>query len=287
MKKLTLLLLLVYGFVSFSQDKKAFNIFTKDGKEISYDKMTKDLAKADFVFVGELHNNPISHWLELEITKSLFKAKDGKIIQGAEMFEADDQLIIDEFLSGLYPEKKFEPEMKLWPNYSTDYKPLLMFAKENNIRFIATNIPRRYASVVYKKGFEGLEKLSPEAKKYIAPLPIKYDKELDCYKAMMNMGGMPAHANENLPKSQASKDATMAYFIDKNYVKKHTFVHYEGSYHSDNYQGIVWYLKNVYKHDNIKTISTVTQEDLSKLNEENLNKADYIIVVTEDMTTTY
>jgi uncharacterized iron-regulated protein len=287
MKNLLLLLSVLTSLSIFSQEKRAYVIFDANGKKINYEEMIKSLSSADFVFVGELHNNPISHWMELEITKDIFTKKDGKIIQGAEMFEADDQLIIDEYLNSVYSEKKFEPEMKLWPNYETDYKPLLNFAKQNNIKFVASNIPRRYASIVYKKGFEGLNSLSDEAKKYIAPLPIKYDKELDCYKAMMNMGGMPAHANENLPKSQASKDATMAYFINKNYKKNYTFIHYQGAYHSDNHQGIVWYLVNVYKQKNIKTVSTVSQADLSKLNDTNKNKADFIIVVDENMTTTY
>ena len=35
--------------------------------------------------------------------------------------------------------------------------PELAFAKENNIPFAATNIPRRYASVVSKGGFEALD----------------------------------------------------------------------------------------------------------------------------------
>jgi uncharacterized iron-regulated protein len=33
------------------------------------------------------------------------------------------------------------PEItQLWSNYQTDYRPLVDFAKENNLRFIATNI---------------------------------------------------------------------------------------------------------------------------------------------------
>jgi len=37
----------------------------------------------------------------------------------------------------------------------------------------------------------------------------------------------------------------------------------------------------------IATISTISQEDISKLDKENLGKADFIICVDEDMTTTY
>ena len=46
---------------------------------------------------------------------------------------------------------------RLWNNFKTDYKPLVDFAKDNNLKFIATNIPRRFASLVFKGGFEVLE----------------------------------------------------------------------------------------------------------------------------------
>ncbi len=286
-KKLLITAIVSLFLLSFTNDKPAYTLFTDNGKDVKFSEMITDLATADFVFIGELHNNPISHWLELEITKEIYKIKKQNTILGAEMFETDDQLVIDEYLTNVYPENKFEPELKLWPNYNTDYKPLLNFAKDSSLSFIATNIPRRYASVVFKSGFEGLENLTGEAKKYIAPLPIKYDKDLDCYKDMMNMGGMPALANENLPKSQAIKDATMANFINLNWKDGKTFIHYNGSYHSDKYQGIVWYLKKYNKKAKIKTITTVLQSDLSKLNDEYKKQADYIIVVDENMTGTY
>ena len=87
------------------------------------------------------------------------------------MFERDDQLIIDEFLAGSYEADKFEAEVKLWKNYKTDYKPLMTFAKDSGLYFIASNVPRRYASMVSKKGFEVLDSLTDIAKQYIAPLP--------------------------------------------------------------------------------------------------------------------
>ena len=273
--------------MSFTYDKPAYKLYTGKGKEIKYSEMIIDLAQTEFIFIGEIHNNPISHWLELEITKNIYSIKKQNTILGAEMFETDNQLIIDEYLTNVYSEKKFEKEIKLWQNYYTDYKPLLNFAKDSNINFIATNIPRRYASVVYNDGFKGLKKLTGKAQEYIAPLPIKFDKKLECYKNMLNMGGLSAHSKKYLAQSQAIKDATMAYFINKNREKGTVFIHYNGSYHSDNYQGIVWYLKKYNKKAKIKTITTVIQSDLSKLKKEYEKIADYIIVVDENMTTTY
>ena len=290
MYKLNLLLIsLAIFMLSFKSDKPAYKLFNGEGKESKYSKLIKDASEADIVFYGELHNDPVSHWLELEITKDLHNLKAEKLMLGAEMFERDDQLIIDEYLNDMYASGKFEPEVKLWNNYKTDYKPLLEFAKENKLRFIATNIPRRYASMVNRSGFEILDSLSDEAKEYIAPLPVEYDPELKGYKDMLNMGernGM-AHANDNLPKAQAIKDATMAFSILQHWEEGSTLIHYNGSYHSRNFEGIVWYLLQSRPDLKIVTIETVLQEDISELEEENLGIASYVVCVPERMTKTY
>ncbi len=274
--------------LSMKGDMQAYQLYNIKGSKVKYKAMLNDALDADVVLFGELHNNPISHWLQLELTRDLEAEKKDKLVLGAEMFEADNQLLIDEYLSGEIREKDFENEARLWKNYKTDYKPLLELAKKNHLKFIATNIPRRYAAVVNKKGFEGLDSLSAEAKNYIAPLPVEYDPDLKGYKAMLDMMADmgPSHADPNLPKAQAIKDATMAYFILKNWKPGDTFIHYNGAYHSNDFEGIVWYLKKAKPELNIVTISSVEQDTISSLKEENTNLADYIICIPSDMTKT-
>ncbi len=287
MKRVQILLIgLFFVFVAFKSDKPAYFLFNKDGKDIKYEKMMKQMEEADIVLFGESHDNPIAHWLELEVTKDLYEMKKENLVLGAEMFESDNQVILSEYLDSLITQSSFESEARLWPNYKTDYKPLVEFANKNNIPFVATNVPRRYAALVNKKGFEGLEELSDEAKAFIPPLPIKYDPELNCYKSMMEMPGMGSHITPNFPKAQAIKDATMAYFILKNWEKGKTLLHYHGSYHSENYESIYWYLKQANPDLNIVTIHTVSQNDVTKLEEENTGLADFTICVDEDMTKT-
>jgi len=282
------LVLIALTFMAMKGDKPAYMLFDADGKNASFKKLVKDAANADIIFFGEQHNNPITHWLQLELTEELYDQKKNKLVLGAEMFESDNQLVLDEYLIGQCSAKNFEKEAKLWKNYKTDYKPLVDFAKENDLSFIATNIPRRYASLVYKQGFEGLDSLSTEAKELIAPLPVKYDANLPGYKAMLEgMEGMGAHANPNLPKAQAIKDATMAHFILENWEKGKTFIHYNGSYHSDNFEGIVWYLKQENPNLKIFTITTIEQDTITELKDENKNVADYILCVPSNMTKTY
>jgi uncharacterized iron-regulated protein len=287
MKKILFALSALLVLTAFKSDKPAYYFYNNKGKKVKYEKVLKAALEADVVFFGESHNHPLAHWMELEFTKSFYEAKGENLVLGAEMFERDNQLILNEYLTGKISGKSFNDEARLWPNYSTDYKPLVEFAKKNKLPFIATNVPRRYASVVYKKGFEGLEELYPESKSYIAPLPIAYDSALKCYNDMLHMPGMGGHVNENFPKAQAVKDATMAYSIAGYAEKGKLFFHYNGSYHSDNYQSILWHLNKYKEGLKIVTITTVEQADIDSISEETKKLADFILVVPEDMTRTY
>lgn len=283
MKKIIALFLFITCAVLNAQDKKAYQLFDKKGKKVSFEKVVKAGLKTEVVLFGEFHDNPICHWLELELTKEIAGKK--QVVLGAEMIEADNQIQLNEYLAGKINQKQLDSTARLWPNYKTDYKPLVDLAKAKKIKFIATNIPRRYASLVHKKGFESLESLTEEEKSWIAPQPIPYDKDLPGYTKMMTMMG--EHTSPNMPKAQASKDATMAYFIVKNLQSNSVFIHYNGSFHSDNYDGINWYLRKYEAGVAILTIATVEQSDLKKLEKEHFHKADFILVVDENMTKTY
>jgi uncharacterized iron-regulated protein len=283
MKKLTIILVAFISYYGIAQDKQPYQLFDKNGKKANYQKLLASSLKNDVVLFGEYHDNSVVHWLQLEFTKDLAEKTD--LVLGAEMLEADNQMQLNQYLAGEINQKALDTLARLWSNYKTDYKPLVDFAKDKKINFIATNIPRRYASLVFKKDLEALDLLSIEEKLWIAPLPIKFDVNLPGYQAMMQMQG--GHAGDKMPKAQAIKDATMAYFINKNSKENSVFVHYNGTYHSDNFEGINWYLKKYNPGIKILTIATVAQKDISKLEQEHYNKADYILVIDEDVTKTY
>lgn len=267
-----------------AQSKPAYVLFNSKGKKVKWEKLEKEADRSDIILFGEYHNNPISHWLQLELAMYLSEGKR-ELILGAEMFEADNQDALNKYLTGDIDQKGLDTLARMWSNYKTDYKPITDLVKMKNGKYIATNIPRRYASMVNKGGFESLLELSEEEKAWIAPLPVDYDPELPAYKNMLTMFG--DHASPNFPKAQAVKDATMAHFILENFVNGSVFLHLNGAYHSDNYEGILWYLKN--RNQNLKylTITTVSQENVNKLQEEHKGRADFIICVDEHMTKTY
>ena len=283
MKCFFCLMAFVISFTVVAQDKLPYQLYDKSGKKTTYKKMVQQAENAEVVLFGEHHDNSIVHWLQLEFTKDLFAKK--QLVLGAEMIEADNQKQLNQYLKGEINQKAFDTLARLWNNHKTDYKPLVDFAKGNNLNFVATNVPRRYASLVYKQDFQALDKLSEEEKTWMAPLPIKYDKNLPGYVKMLEMMG--DHASETMPKAQAIKDATMGHFILQNLKPNTTFVHYNGSFHSDNFDGIYWYLKQGNPELKIMTIATVSQKDISRMEKENVKLADFIIVVDEDVTKTF
>ena len=289
MKKSIVLGTLLFLFVNLSIGQTAYKLYSKEGKEVDIDKMVKSLAKSDVVLFGELHNNPICHWMQLTVTESIFE-KNGKLTLGAEMFESDGQLLINEYFEGKISKKSFEKEMRLWDNYKTDYKPLLEFANTNKLKFVATNIPRRYASMVNYQGFESLDGLSDQAKSYIMPLPMVYDTLNPSAQKMLQMDfghGVGGPKVESMVKSQSTKDATMAHFIIENLEKKTTFIHYQGDFHSANYGGIYWYLNYWKSNLDVSTISTVEADGELEFKEEYAEMGDFILVVSSNMTKTY
>lgn len=325
---------------------QAYQIFDAKGKKVSYAQFLATITKSlqqtapqpAVILFGELHDNPIVHWLQYQTTSDLFRVTPFMVL-GAEMLETDQQAALNEYLmptdtSAKTPTvvtpmgavmggdpnyEKFKKSTKLWPNFYTDYKPLVDFAKEHQMPFIATNIPRKYASLVYRGGFAALDTLPAEKKILFPTMPVPYDSSLGCYAEIFKATG--GHGGQNLPKSQAVKDATMAWKIYNNLPNIHygdqvvevasnsktsprinpmVFIHYNGSYHSDNHESIEWYLQKEHQSAaavqmrssalpplKIITISARLQDDVTRLETDNMGAGDFIIVTPNNMNRTH
>lgn len=273
---------LLAGLAS-AQALPAYTLFDGQGRKVSHTKFLRTVANADVVLFGEEHNNPIAHWLQLKVAQDL--AARGALIMGAEMIEADDQATLDRYLRGEIDQAAFDTLARLWKNHATDYAPLVDLAREKKLPFIATNVPRRHARAVSKGGFEALDTLSSRQRAWIAPLPIAFDPDLPGYVKMLAM--MEGHGTPDMVKAQALKDATMAHFIVQHQQQGSRFLHFNGSYHSDFHEGIGWYLQRARPDLKQVTITTVSQDQLDRLDPEFKGRADLILCVDASMTRTY
>ncbi|MBO0937392.1 ChaN family lipoprotein [Fibrella sp. HMF5335] len=294
MKSRFLLLLLL--LFSFKRDKPAYLFYSEAGKTTSYDKLLKEAAGADVVLFGELHNNPLCHWLELQLAKDLAQQRGTALVFGAEMFEADNQKVLSGYVNGQTTDKEFAKQARLWPNYDTDYKPVVDLARDKKLAFVATNVPRKYASLVARQGLTALDTVSAVGKAEMAKLPLTVDLTLPGYKEMLGMmethGGNAAHGGvsdmaANFARAQALKDATMARFILENWKPGRTFFHLNGDFHSKKFDGIVWYLRQQNPSLKIITISSVEADDITKVDRDWKGLANYVLAIPGDMTKTY
>lgn len=287
---LRLLPLLLAGWLlpvtmNAQKDPAAYVLYSQKGKDVPYKKLLKAALEADVVLFGESHNDPIAHWLQNLLARDLAAA--GNLSVGMEMFETDQQEGLDAYLAGKMELAELDTIGEgLWNNFRTDYQPLVDWAGQNDVPVVATNVPRKYARLVFKGSFRALDLLPDEEKALLPTLPVPYDPELPGYQAMLDM--MPGgHGGSTFPMAQAIKDATMAWFLVKNKQEGRRFLHLNGSYHSDGFEGIGWYLNEYAPELRVLTITTVEETDVRILSPDNTGKAHFTLAVPALMTKTY
>jgi uncharacterized iron-regulated protein len=249
MLMLTLIVLMLTGGTLLSRDYEIYD--SKTGESITMQQFVERSSKFDIIFFGEFHDDSLLHMIQAKYLAEWIK-RNPKTTVSFEMFERDVQNVINDYLAGKISEKDFLKKSRPWPDYLQFYKPMLELAKKNNLPFLATNIPRRYAALYARKGMTGINSLPPEQRKYITKeIVIKDDEYLKKFynTMMLNMG---MDTNEAISPNQENtlylyygaqviKDETMAESI-ADFLKSHAgwkVVHFNGDFHSNNYLGTV------------------------------------------------
>ena len=289
------LILVIITFISLSvsaQDSMSnhYKIYDTRSKQIiTIDKIVTDMANADVLFFGEEHNDSAGHFLENKIFSALHAQYADKVVLSMEMFETDGQLVLNEYLGGTIDEARFSRDIRLWSNYK-DYRPMIEYAKQNKIPVIAANPPRRYVSLVSRRGMRSLDSLSRDAKKFLPPLP--YDTLTGRYreKFVEIMKGGPGGNNPNVYYSQSLWDAGMAYsiysFLKKNKHKK--IFHCVGGFHCEEKLGTAAQLQMRNKKLKILNIASFSDASFSNPDWEKFSyRGDYIILTNPDLKKTF
>ncbi len=144
----------------------------RTGERISWDVLLKELSAVDAVFLGETHVDETTHRVELAVFRSLLTRRSKKVVLSMEMFERDEQPILDRYLSGQISERQFLKSARPWSNYRTAYRPLIETAKKAGVPVVAANFPRFARRVVARGGMEALLAMGQEKKQFI-PREIK------------------------------------------------------------------------------------------------------------------
>ncbi len=158
--------LFVLAFLTAAVDESGDVYRVSDGKTISFDRMVQDVKKADFVVVGEVHDIPEHHRLQLEIIRA-FHESGAPLVIGLEMFRKDSQSALDSWVKGDLPLKRFLPVYYdnwhiAWPLY----RDIFTYAHDHQIPMLGLNIPDGITERVAREGFASLRE---KEKKQLPP----------------------------------------------------------------------------------------------------------------------
>ncbi len=222
MRKPSFLFLLVFLLLSCSAAESGpvySALRVRDGREIAFSQMIGEVEKARFVFVGEVHNMPSHHRIELDIIRALHESGVPLAI-GLEMFRADSQKSLDKWVKGTLPLDQFLPVYyDNWRQGWPLYRDIFFYAREHDIPLVGLNIPDRIAEAVAKKGFSSLtrdekDQLPPGISCDVDPAYMDFIKKAYADHAQ--------HADKrflNFCEAQMVWDQSMAWHLIE-YVKK-------------------------------------------------------------------
>jgi uncharacterized iron-regulated protein len=300
-----------------------YRVYSGSGDLASLDAVVTAMAGKEVVFIGESHDDLTGHHVELELLSRAFAAYGAEeptarpVTLSLEMFERDVQYVVNEYLQDQITEDQFRKSGRQWPEYETDYRPMIEFAKEQGLAVVAANAPRRYANRVTRLGREALLDLSPQAQASLPPLPYGMPSALyreqfrmAMVEAMQEMrdrctvppamahamnpdsapAGMPmrSHSMASDPlNAQALWDASMAYSISQHLMQKPDalVLHMVGSFHVEQGTGTPEHLARYRPGTStmIVVIRPVENVDLFDSERDGENE-DFVILTDEALT---
>lgn len=255
---------------------------TESGKAVTAKEAAEKLSSYDVVLFGEFHDSAPVHTAELELFAALVKENGEREALSMEMFERDNQSVLDAYLAGTVSEAEFFARSRPWPNYETDYRPLVELAKRESLPVIAANVPRPLAAILAKSG--SLDAIPSDQRRW---LPEKtyapegpYRERF--YEAMKKVAaaGMPVHAEkiEDMYRAQCLKDDAMAeniaHFLDQHPGR--SIFHIQGEFHGTGRLGV---FAKLHALRPALKIALITSFD-GIPSEADQKAADYLLLVT-------
>lgn len=263
---------------------------------VSLTKLVRRVASKDVIIFGEFHDSQPIHETELELLKALYAQHGSNLVLSMEMFERDVQPAVTDFLKGRITEAEFMASSRPWPQYTTAYRPLVVYAKKNHIPVLASNIPRTIAASYAKAGT--LEVVSDQERQYLPKVHLPgseaYRVKFFATMEAMAHGGMniPEERRQRMYMAQCLKDDTMAESMAQ-YKGNHpnaVLYHVQGAFHSEDRLGVAEKLQGLQPELRIVVINPVRYNPLKETTdtvvEKNKGTGDYLLLekqVEEDV----
>ncbi|MDF5701750.1 ChaN family lipoprotein, partial [Vibrio parahaemolyticus] len=144
-----------------------YQLYTPSGEHIALSKLPIELQQADVILIGEWHTHAGVHRFQTDMLKQL-TSYDRSLALSMEQFTRDKQPVVDAYLRGEIGEQYLMKQANAWPNYESDYRPLVEFAKQKNLPVIAANAPKNIVRCIGRQGLDYINKLDDDQRMFIA-----------------------------------------------------------------------------------------------------------------------
>lgn len=137
------------------------------GEVVSFDQLIEQLGLNDLIFVGEVHDNPDHHLIQVQILQALM-ARYGLLTVAVEFFREPQQTSVDRYIGGSSTETVLLEETEWEKRWGFDYhlyRPMMLAVKERGGKVLAINAPN---DIVGKVARTGLSSLTPDERNQLA-----------------------------------------------------------------------------------------------------------------------
>ncbi|URQ95130.1 ChaN family lipoprotein [Vibrio sp. SCSIO 43097] len=210
-----------------------YQLYTPSGEHIALSKLPIELQQADVILIGEWHTHAGVHRFQTDMLKQL-TSYDRSLALSMEQFTRDKQPVVDAYLRGEIGEQYLMKQANAWPNYESDYRPLVEFAKQKNLPIIAANAPKSIVRCIGRQGLDYINKLDDDQRMFIAQA-INTGSSPYKEKFMASMHHGKPEQTEKQFAAQVTWDETMAEsivsYLDDNPGAQ--VVHVAGKFHTE------------------------------------------------------
>ena len=210
-----------------------YQFASPQGEALSLNALPQELLDADVILIGEWHTHSAIHRFQTDFLKARQNA-DSNVALSMEQFTREHQDSLNQYLSGEIGEQVLISQAAAWPNYESDYRALVEFAKANDLDVIAANAPKPFVQCIGRKGLPYLEQLSSEQRDWVATeVNIGDSPYKEKFMASMHHG--TPEQTEKQFAAQVTWDETMAESIVDYLVTNpdKQVIHVAGKFHTE------------------------------------------------------
>lgn len=223
---------------------------TQSGTQISYAELLADIKTSRFVLVGEKHDNPHHHQLELKLLQDIQNSRNTRVV--LEMLDEQQGSNIDK-LTGNSKEELIK-DLLNWNDRSwpwKDYGPLINSALANGNLLKPGNLSKPVLMKIYKNAPPNEPRFST-----VEALPEHIQAEILQQVYESHCQAIPLKQMGPMAQIQISRDASMAFAMSHQLASNDQAILFSGAFHVRKDSGVPLHLNMLSSEKSISIMLT-------------------------------